>query len=60
MFIKSGILLKNLVLSYAKILYHTFILTIYEKLKSVFFFTYLGQTAISKLVCLFDLSNWKN
>ena len=24
------------------------------------FFTYLGQTEISKLVCLFDLSNWKN
>ena len=45
-----------LVLSYAKIFHHFFIPTIYENFKSVFF-TYLGQIEISKLSCLFDLSN---
>ena len=45
-----------LVVGYAKILHHLFIPTIYENFRSVFF-TYLGQTEISKLACLFDLSN---
>ena len=42
-------------------IYYIFYYTIYENFKSVFFFfTYLGQTGISRLVCLFNLINWKN
>ena len=48
-----------LLVSYAKILYHIFISTICENFKSVFF-SCLGQTEISELACLFDLSNWNN
>ena len=52
-----------LVVSYAKLLHHSFISTIYENFKfklltlKISFFTYLEQTEISKFVCLNDLSN---
>ena len=52
-----------LVVSYAKVLHHIFIRTIYKNFKSVCFFVFffdLGQTKISKLVWLFHLSNLKH
>ena len=59
MLIEGGILLKNHVVIYDKILHHGFIQTIYENFKW-FFFTYIVQAKIWKLVYLFDLSNWRN
>ena len=60
MLIESGILLKNmLVVIYAKIFYRSFIPTIYEDFKSVFF-TYLVHTKMWEFVYMLDLSYWKN
>ena len=44
-----------LLVIYTNILHYNFILTIYENFKSVFL-SYLEQTKIGKLVCLFYLS----
>ena len=54
--IERGIFLKTILVAiYAEVLHHSFIPTIYENFKSVFF-TYLMQTKIWKLVYRFDLS----
>ena len=52
MLTESGILLKNHVVIYSKILHYSFIPTIYENFKSV-------QTKLCELTCLFDLNNRK-
>ena len=45
-----------LVVSYIKIL-HVFLLRQFTQTLNQFFFTYLGQTEISKIACRFDLNN---